>query len=241
MPAYGSTFKRRTQRGYKPRQQGYNQTQIQGTGGTPNVVAPPPPPRPVAPPAPPPRAQPLPFDPQYEATTGNARRQYDTTNAGLAYQEGRVRQEYGFDDASDPFSRARMLERNFQQATRGRLNTAGNNLYSSSFNRGEAQGRFGYEQDVDTARKSYADALQAITQQRTQATVDRDAATTTAAAERVARAQEAREDPGPPPVPPPPPRAAPRPKPKARPKPKKKPKPKPGKHVRFDRKRKKGY
>lgn len=258
MPSYGmkTKFKPPKVSGYgtrNPQVDGYLQAGMHPYAPAPTPK--PPAPKPPAPPAPKPQA--LPFDPMYESTVGNARRQYDTTLAGLQYQEGRVKQQYGWDDPSDPFSAAAMLQRNFHQSQRGRLNTAGNNLYSSSFGRNEDQARFGYEQNVDSSRKAYADALQDIVQKRNQALVDRDSASSTAKAESIYRAQQDRESmataasdkalndaqiaalnrqANPPKAAP-----KPKPKPKAKPKPKGKKSKKAVLRVRIGKPKKKGY
>jgi hypothetical protein len=151
-----------------------------------------------APKAPAPKPQPLPFDPNYTSTVANAQRQYGVTTAGLQYQEGRVKQQYGFDDPSDPFNAAAMLERSYKQQQRRQLNTAGDNLYSSAFQRNQDESRFGYDKNVSDLRQRYADALQGIAQQRAQATADRDSTTSSAYAQYVSNAAANRPaDPGP--------------------------------------------
>jgi hypothetical protein len=164
---------------------------------------PPAPAGPGAPPPPPPGppAQALPFDATYEQDVANANRQFDVTNAGIQYQEGALKQEYGFDDVSNPFNRAAMLQQAYTRGVAARRNVAGNRMYSSAFNSGETEGRSQYDQNYGNLRSTYDAKLNDFSQQRYQAGVDRDAAATGAYGERIARAPAA-EDPGPPPPPP---------------------------------------
>lgn len=160
-----------------------------------------PPARPAAPAAPrPPAAQGMPYDPAYQTQMAQLGRQQGLTQAGLQFQSNQIKQEYGFDDPSNPFSAANMLQRAYTQGQAGRLNTAGNNLYSSSFQRNEDQARFGHEQDVDSTRREYAAKLQALQQQGAQATLDYSGGAAQAYLDKIERAPRA-EDPGLPPVP----------------------------------------
>lgn len=169
---------------------------------TPSLIRPPAP-RPVAPKPPAPRKpQGMPYDPAYQMQMAQLGRQQGLTQSGLQFQTNQTKQEFGFDDPSNPFSRANMLQRAWSQGQAGRLNTAGNNLYSSSFQRNEDFARFGHEQDVDTSRRDYAKALQSLQQQGAQATLDYQGGAAAAHLDRIERAARA-EDPGGPAVAPP--------------------------------------
>ena len=200
----------------------------------------PPAPRPAvapaaAPPKPPPGPQPLPFDPVYEGDTSLAQRSYGNTMANLAYQRLRTKQEYGIDDPSDPFSKAAALKRNYEQGQRRTLNTAGNNLYSSSGQTNLDEGTRGYNQAYSGLRRSYDDALHGLTQQENEAALARDAAIQAALAGRIERAPRP-EDAGEPEAPAKP-GAKPKPKAKSKPKTKPKRKLKPGLHTRWSKPR----
>lgn len=145
----------------------------------------------------PPAAQSLPFDPVYQAQVADLNRQQALAQSNIQYQTGQVKQEYGFDDPSNPFSRAAMLQRAYtqgQQATTGGMASRGQ-LYSGALQSELDHGRFGHEQNVDTARRAYAQALQALQQQGAQATLDYQSGLTLAGAERIERAPRP-EDPG---------------------------------------------
>lgn len=156
-----------------------------------------PPVRSAAPAPKPPGPQPLPFDPVYQAQVAGLQRNQGLAQADIQYQTGQIKQEYGFDDPSSPFSRANMLQRAYQQgqaATTGGMASRGQ-LYSGALQSELDHGRFGHEQDVDTARRSYAQALQALSQRGAQATADYQSGLGLAGAERIERAPRA-EDPG---------------------------------------------
>jgi hypothetical protein len=157
-------------------------------------------PQPPAPFTPAPAAAP-PFDPAYESGTAAAQAQYGNTLAGIQYQEGRARQQYGFDDPSNPFNLAAMLQRNYQQGQRGTSTSmaARGQLYSGALQRNLDEGTFGYNRSYDALRRQYDDLMQGYQFQRTQADVDREAAVAGYQADRTGRWQEALPpDPGPP-------------------------------------------
>lgn len=139
------------------------------------------------------------FDAGYENQVGLANRQYDTTIAGLDYQQGQVRRQYGFDDPSDPLNAAAMLQRAYQQNQRRTLNSS-QNVYSSAHLRNSESNRFQYVKSEDELRKSYMEALHALEQQRAQAGIDRDLTISNAQLDAIARAPRA-DDPGEPSAP----------------------------------------
>jgi hypothetical protein len=156
------------------------------------------PPAPAAPAGP--QAQALPFDATYDGTVANNERTYENTISGLQYTEGATRQEYGFDDVSNPFNRAAMLQQAYQRGTASRLNQAGASMYSSAFNAGETEGRSQYDQNYGNLRSEYDAKLNKIAQDRAQAAIDRDQGNTMAYGDRLSRVPAA-EDPGPPAAP----------------------------------------
>lgn len=148
---------------------------------------------PAAPAAPTPQAQP--FDAAYEDQVGLANRQYGQTVAGIDYQQGQVKRQFGFDDPSDPFNAMAMLTRAYQQGQRRTLNTAGN-VYSSAHLRNTGANQFQYMQSENDLRTKYQEALHALEQQRGQAGIDRDTVVGNAKLDALGRAPRA-EDPGP--------------------------------------------
>lgn len=112
---------------------------------------------------------PQPADPTLEARRNQLNTAYNDTNLAIGYDEGRVKQDYGFDDLSNPFSRARLLEttyKNQQSYTRNSLASQG------QLNSGFALSRQGrdtrnYDINTDNLRRSYQDQLQSIINRRT--------------------------------------------------------------------------
>lgn len=147
--------------------------------------------------------QPLTFSPVYENTVGDSNRSYDQTVAANAYQRNRVKQTYGFDDPSDPFNRAAMLQKHYQQRTQGTTNSfaASGQLYSGATQRNLDQGRSDYDQSYAALRRSYDDELFGLDQADLAALNAKIKADNDAFAEWVAN-QPQPEDPGAPYAPP---------------------------------------
>ncbi len=114
---------------------------------------------------------PIPWSAQYETTTGAANREYGQSMSELAAQETGVRQSYGFDDPTNPFSVANSLQRDFSQTQNRTLNnySAAGQLYSGSLSNQENTDRYGFEQAQDAARRQYAAELAGIGSARTAA------------------------------------------------------------------------
>jgi hypothetical protein len=109
-----------------------------------------------------------PPDPNLQAKQGLLTRARDDAYGQIQYDEGRVKQEYGFDDVSNPFSRAALLQRSFQERQRGTTNTlaARGQLYSGAIQNQRALDQRGYDQAYDSTKRSYDDALQGIISRR---------------------------------------------------------------------------
>lgn len=144
---------------------------------------------------------PLPFDQGYENTVNAINTGLGNTLADLTYSEQRLKQEYGFDDPSNPYNAARMLRRAFEQRQTGTQNSyaARGQLYAGSLVNARNENQFGYNRDYDTLRRQYDDALRAITSGRTRAQEDAIAGIVDAGLSATERASAERpEDPGPP-------------------------------------------
>lgn len=142
----------------------------------------------------------LPLDPTYISDIGGLKRTYDTTIAGLQYQQGQVQQDYGFDDTSNPFNRAAMLQRSYQQSQTGGINrmAAAGQLYSGAAQRGQDEGTYNYNRSYSDLRRSYDQAQHDITQRRAEAATAAYTGAGSALGASVDRAVAARtaEDPG---------------------------------------------
>ena len=139
------------------------------------AAAKPPAPRPPAAPAPTAApAQPQqPFNATYEARQSSITRDTANSEAEVTAQEAQVKQEYGFDDVSNPFNRAAMLQRSYAQSQARQMNTAGNQLYSGSQENATTEGRFQHDQSYDTLRRDYSGQLDQLKARR--ATIQREA------------------------------------------------------------------
>jgi hypothetical protein len=162
----------------------------------PQVSKPPSPPRR---PPPPRQPAPLPPDPQYTLAQGAAQQQLNTTLSGIQYNRTRAQQEYGFDDTSDPYNRAAMLERAYHQSQSGTLNQeAGRGqLYSGALQSNLDEGRYQYERNRSDLRRQYEDLLHGYTQSEAQARAGYRTTLAGAEGDRIDRALANQpEDPG---------------------------------------------
>ena len=134
--------------------------------GNPQAVIRPPgaPVPPAGTPLPPNTGTPPPVDPNYTTRVGLAQQTLDNTLGTAGYNETALRQQYGFDDSSNPFSVANTLKRNFDIAKRAALNSsaASGQLYSGAAQRAQDRAGYDYEHNLDTARRAYSAGLQGI-------------------------------------------------------------------------------
>lgn len=130
---------------------------------------------------------PLPWSGQYETTVGQLNRDYDYDTANLAADEQSLRKGYGFDNPSDPFSRANQIQQGFAVANRGTLNNyaAGGQLYAGALTNARAIDRQNFESEWDTAQKDYQAQLNDLAQRRLEAARTRDEGVLAAEAQRL--------------------------------------------------------
>jgi hypothetical protein len=81
--------------------------------------------------------------------------------AGLQSNWLRTQQEFGLegpwaDYASNPYSRAALLQRSYDGARRGTTNSAGHNLYAGSFINAQGQNTHQFDLGRDELQKGYA-------------------------------------------------------------------------------------
>lgn len=158
------------------------------------------------PPAAPLGAQPVqtptPFYGDLDAADAEGVKDYEFTMGGLQKKEDRGRQEFGFDtqgniDPNNPFSRAALLKRSYDQSVKGNTNSyaAQGQLYAGSLQRAQNETRFGFEEGLHGLKTGFDDFIDSIAQGRLQAGRERDRGTSGTAAERVRRATETRPGP----------------------------------------------
>jgi hypothetical protein len=148
-------------------------------------------------------AQPMPFDAGYESQVANINRDLQNTLGQTTYEEQQAKQEYGIDDPSNPYSRAALLQRSYEQGQTGATNqyAASGQLYSGALQNARTENTFQLGAQQDALQRGYQDLLNQLAQRRTAAQQSAGESTSLALNERIARALEARtEDPGPPPM-----------------------------------------
>lgn len=139
----------------------------------------------------------LPWNAQYESTVSAAGRDYNLQNAQLANQEGQLSASYGFNDPSDPFSRARQLQEGFANANRGTTTNYADagQLYSGSLTNAHDIDRQNFERAYDAEQKDYQAQLNELAFQRLGAQNDYQSALTDASAQSLEDALNQRVDP----------------------------------------------
>lgn len=105
-----------------------------------------------------------PIDPSYEAYKVSAGRNTALADADAAYQGQRIENEYGLGaDTSNPWSKAKLLEENYKRSQRGTQNSAGNQLYSGSYQRAQSENTRNYSMGYDQLARGYQDAKYNVT------------------------------------------------------------------------------
>lgn len=127
------------------------------------------------------------YSSQYETTVGRLNRDLANTQSDITGRELATEQQYGFTDQSSPFSRAKMLQRSFEQRALGTTNSmaARGQLYSGALSNMQAGNRFGYEQDLDAALREYQAERSDLARQRLGAQSAYDEGVTAAEAARL--------------------------------------------------------
>lgn len=109
------------------------------------------------------------YSSEYETTVGKLNRDLSQTQSDLAGRGLATEQQYGFgEDQSNPFSRANMLQRQYQQGSAMATNSYASQgqLYSGALSRAQAENRFGFEQGMDTSLREYQAELSDLSRQR---------------------------------------------------------------------------
>jgi hypothetical protein len=105
---------------------------------------------------------PLPFNAEYESTVGRLNRDKANTQADIAGQRLATESQFGFgNDTSNPFSQARLLERQYQQRRSGTTNSyaGAGQLYSGALSNQRNADSFAGQQSLDTALREYQTRL----------------------------------------------------------------------------------
>jgi hypothetical protein len=142
---------------------------------------------------------PSPFDPQYDASVAGLGVRRDDALADIAYDEGELKQEFGFDDPSNPFSRARLLQRSYDEQKNRTTNSYASmgQLYSGAVQNARSSDTHNYDVAHDSLRRDYDRALEAFRRGKRDANRGYDEGVVGAAGERLDRQLgQPVEDPG---------------------------------------------
>jgi hypothetical protein len=165
--------------------------------------------------APTPAYKPTPWNSKAEEIVNSARKKYlgENTNFDLAEQE--IKQDFGLegprsknihgvhqfqlspgfnDYQSNPYSRAALLEKSFQNANRGTMNSRGLQLYSGSTSNQLAGNRGTYDKSHDELEKLYRDALGEVSEGRAKAAEEKAEKERQAEWERIEAAEAVEPD-----------------------------------------------
>jgi hypothetical protein len=140
---------------------------------------------------------PLPWSAQYESAISQTNNDLNFSNLSLDQQEGMTKQAYGFDDNSNPYSRAAQLQKQYQQNRNQTLNSYASQgqLYAGSMNNARNIDRSNFEQTWDTEKRDYQAKLQDIQNSRLEAARKADEARIAAEAQRLEDAIQEPPDP----------------------------------------------
>lgn len=112
------------------------------------------------------KAQMLPFNAEYDTTVSGAARNRDIALQNNAYERQRAQNSYGFDNPlANPYSKAALLQRSFDQFNRGTVNSAAasGQLYSGATQTDLNAGMFDFGQQYNAAQTEYQDTLRSLT------------------------------------------------------------------------------
>jgi hypothetical protein len=106
-----------------------------------------------------------PWSATYQTDLSEAERELQFAQQNAAYDRTRTEREYGFNDTSDPFSRANQLQHDYENAQRGTRNNyaASGQLYAGSLNNANDIDRRGFDVAQHGLRQEYEDRLREIT------------------------------------------------------------------------------
>jgi hypothetical protein len=115
----------------------------------------------------------VPFDAALTARQNLARTSYQNRIAGIAAQEPMVRRRFGFTeqgqiDPSNPFGRAQLLKRSYDQSQRGTTNSlaARGQLYSGALQRQKEENQFNYQANDAALRGLYGQEMAGLSAAR---------------------------------------------------------------------------
>lgn len=105
-----------------------------------------------------------PLDPQYEAELATGRRQLALSGAESAYQTGQIKQDFGIEDQSNPYSRAALLKQSYEEAQRGTANSYAERGLGNSGSAGQMAGENSRQYSIgyDQLARQYQGAIHGV-------------------------------------------------------------------------------
>lgn len=135
----------------------------------------------------------------YQSQLNQLQTGFNDSSLALGQRETGIREQFGFDPqyASNPYTRANMLQRAAQQRFRGTTNSmAGRGqLYSGATNRARSADEFTSGGELDSARREYAESLRGVEADRLAAQRQLEFGSADAYAEMLGRFEEREPDP----------------------------------------------
>lgn len=147
----------------------------------------------------------LPVDPSYDATVGGLTRTRDDTLAGLTGEKTAALSNFGYNaqfddkgnvtgltfDPNNPFSRAALLRKNYQQAKTGTTNSLASRgqLYSGAMTNAQNANDSGFQQNDNALQTSLGQVLSGILGRQRTANTDYETGAGVAYGDRISRAQ----------------------------------------------------
>lgn len=115
----------------------------------------------------------VPFDAALSGSLNAARTNYQNTIAGIAAQEPMVRRRFGFNeqgqiDPSNPFGKAQLMKRSYDQSQRGTTNSmaARGQLYSGAAQRQKEENQFNYQANDAALRGAFGQEMAGLSAAR---------------------------------------------------------------------------
>lgn len=114
-----------------------------------------------------PQAQQRPFDARFEQARATATQRWQDSQLGFEARRQAVKQDYGFDDVSNPFNRAALLQKSYTQGQQARTNTSASSgqLYAGSAQNSQNEGTSRFNQSHDALRRDYQSTLAGLSQE----------------------------------------------------------------------------
>lgn len=140
---------------------------------------------------------PLPFSGAFETTVSGLEKTREQRLSDIAGRRLATQQQFGFEDQSNPFARAAMLQRQFQQQQARTLNQAARTgqLFAGSFGRARERDVFESERGLDEALREFQAELGGLSREELAAQTDFTEGLTAAQTKRLEQALKDRPTP----------------------------------------------